>query len=238
MARTALITGGGRRIGQAIALSLAEKGYSIALHYRQSESSAKACLGRIEAMGGECTLFQADFSIEKDLTGLMDHVFARFPECSLLVNNASLFERTSFLESEYDLFNRLFAVNVKAPFFLSRDFARRCHQGQIINVIDTKITQNPVDYFVYVLTKKSLYDFTRLAAKSLGPDIRVNAVCPGLILPPSGQEDKNAFERMGRRIPLRRTGSVEDVLKAIRFLLESPFVTGECVFVDGGENLL
>ena len=105
-------------------------------------------------------------------------------------------------------------------------------------MIDTKITQNPTDYFMYSLTKKNLYDFTRLAAKSLGPNIRVNAVCPGLILPPPGPESNDAFERMGQRIPLRKTGSVDDVVKAIRFLLESPFVTGECVFVDGGENLL
>ena len=105
------------------------------------------------------------------------------------------------------------------------------------NLLDTRITQDSYHYFAYSLTKKALEAFTRMAARELGPRIRVNGVAPGLILP-SADTEKEAFARMGERIPLKSTGKPEDVASAVLFLLENPFITGECVFVDGGEKLL
>jgi NAD(P)-dependent dehydrogenase (short-subunit alcohol dehydrogenase family) len=140
------------------------------------------------------------------------------------------------METDSVFFDRHFNANFKAPFFLSRDFARQCDKGHIINILDTKISGILIEYFVYTLTKKALYEFTHMAAKELGPAIRVNGVCPGLILP-SAYREKEDFEKMGQRVPLKRTGNTESVVSAIRFLINNTFITGECIFVDGGEHL-
>lgn len=236
MTGTALVTGGARRIGRSIALSLAENGFRIALHYRSSLGEAKEVARNIEKKGMECHLFSCDFNDMVDVPKLIPKVFERFPDCNLLVNNASQFERACLMDTDLDLFDRHFNVNFKTPFLLSRDFARYCREGQIINILDTKISGTLIEYFVYTLTKKSLFEFTKLAAKELGPRIRVNAVSPGLILP-SALQSKEDFEKMGSRIPLRRKGDMENVVSTIRFFIENRFITGECIFVDGGEHL-
>lgn len=233
---TALVTGGARRIGRSIALSLAEKGYRIALHYRSSLKEAKEVARNIEHKGMECHLFSCDFNDMVDVLKLIPKVFERLPDCNLLINNASQFERARLMDTDLDLFDRHFNVNFKAPFLLSRDFARHCKEGQIINILDTKISRTPIEYFIYTLSKKSLFEFTKLAAKELGPRIRVNAVSPGLILP-SALQSREDFEKMGARVPLRRKGDMENVVSAIHFFIENSFITGECIFVDGGEHL-
>ena len=234
---TALVTGGARRIGRSIALSLAEKGFRIALHYRSSLKEAKEVARNIEQKGMECHLFSCDFNDMVDVQTFIPKVFERFPDCNLLINNASQFERAHLMDTDVDLFDRHFNVNFKTPFLLSRDFARHCRKGQIINILDTKISSTLIEYFVYTLTKKSLFEFTKLAAKELGPRIRVNAVSPGLILP-SALQSKEDFEKMGARIPLGRKGDTENVVATIHFFIENSFITGECIFVDGGEHLV
>ena len=233
---TALITGGAKRIGRAIALSLAEKGFHISLHYRSSRIEAEEVARNIEQKNVACQLFTCDFNDMEDLSTLIPRVFDRFPDCNLLVNNASIFEQARLLETDQNLFDRQFNTNVKAPFFLSRDFARHCNKGQIINILDTKISRTLVEYFAYTLTKKTLFEFTHMAAKELGPAIRVNGISPGLILP-SAFRNREDFEKMGKSIPLKRTGSPASVVSAVHFLIDSSFITGECIFVDGGEHL-
>ncbi|MEW6234529.1 MAG: SDR family oxidoreductase [Candidatus Omnitrophota bacterium] len=233
---TALITGGAKRIGRALALLLAGKGYRVVLHCHQSLPEAELLAETIRRMKVECHVFTADLNSDKDVNELIPQVFSRFSDFCVLVNNASIFERARLLETDHDLFDRHFNINFKAPFFLSQEFARRCDQGHIINMLDTKIARTVVEYFAYTLTKKALFEFTRMAAKELAPRIRVNAVCPGLILPPRG-EDEEYLIRCGERIPLRRKGSVENVTAAVSYLLDNDFVTGECLFADGGEHL-
>lgn len=236
MNSTALVTGGGRRIGQAIVRGLAEAGWDVALHYHGSQEGAEEMAAHVETLGRRCHLFQADFGVMEEVLGLIPRVFEQLPDCSLLVNNAAIFQRGRLLETDLDLFEHHFQINFRAPFFLTRDFARHCERGQVINILDTKITEELVNYFAYTLTKKALYAFTRMAAKELGPRIRVNGVAPGLILPPPGKGE--AFlEKLGRRTPLGRHGEVKDVVDAVLFLAQSPFITGECLFVDGGEQL-
>lgn len=233
---TALITGGAKRIGRAIALTLADAGYDVAIHYGASKDAARELADEIAGRGRTGAVFEADLGDRQDVDGLVPRVFERFPDCSLLVNNASIFEPGTLLETDDDLFERHFAVNFRAPFFLSRDFARRCRRGQIVNLLDTKIARTVVNHFAYTLTKKALHEFTRMAAKELAPRIRVNGVCPGLILPPPG-EDASYLDSMSKGIPLQAYGDPDAVAKAVLFLVTTPFVTGEVIFVDGGEHL-
>lgn len=237
MSRAALITGGAQRIGKEIALFLFKKHYKIALHYNKSKEAAEEVAQYINKNGGECFLFQCDLCNAASYAGLISEVFDTFQGCVLLINNASVFERAHFHETDEEGFDRQFNINFKAPFFLSRHFAKHCGEGHIINLLDTKVSRNHAPYFVYSLTKKALLEFTKLAAVELGPKIRVNGICPGLILPPAGSKEES-FKRMGEKIPLRTTGNPDYITSAVEFLLDNPFITGECLFVDGGENLL
>jgi pteridine reductase len=233
---TALVTGAAKRLGRAIALGLAENGYNIALHFSSSKADAAETAAEIKERGQECELFSCDLSRMNKVAELIPAVFKSFPDCNVLINSASVFNQQRFLETEESFFDQTFAINFKAPFFLSRDFAKHCRQGQIINLLDTKISKTSREFFVYTLTKKLLADFTELAAKELAPGIRVNGVCPGLILPPPGQGDDYLLEK-SKSIPLQRQGDPDSVVSAILFLLKNQFITGEWIFVDGGEHL-
>lgn len=234
--KAAIVTGGAKRIGRAIALMLADKGYHIALHYHTSESTAIDLAADIRATGQDCCLFQCDLNDFPQVTRLIPDIFKKFPETSLLVNNASMFERSRLMETTEELFDSHFNINLKAPFFLSQYFARESSAEQIINILDTKVARTLIEYFVYTMTKKSLFEFTKMAAKELAPRIRVNGIGPGLILPPLG-EDQTYLSRLSEKIPLKKAGEVDNVLSAISFLLDNAFITGECIYVDGGEHL-
>lgn len=236
MKRTALITGGAKRIGRAIALGVAETGFDIALHYGHSQKEAEKVASEIKAMGRQCHLFQCDLNQMEDVMQLIPRVFKKFPNCNLLINNASIFEKTRFLDTDSDLLDRHLNINLKAPFFLSREFVRYCQEGQIINILDTKISKEVISYFAYAISKKALHAFTRMAAKELSPRIRVNGICPGMILPSKDLSEAD-FEKLSQKIPLRHNGNVQDVVSAVRFFLDNPFVTGDCLYVDGGEHL-
>lgn len=233
----ALITGGAHRIGKACALFLSKKQYKIALHYNHSKEAAEDVGHIIKSNGGECSLFPCDLSNSAAVAAVIPEVFKVFPDCRLLINNASIFERINFLETDEATFDRYFNINFKAPFFLSQHFARQCKEGHIINLLDTKIVRSHSHYFIYLLTKKILFEFTKMAAVELGPGIRVNGICPGLILPSSGAREE-AFQRMAAKIPLQNAGNIDSITSALGFLLENSFVTGECIFVDGGEHLV
>lgn len=231
------MTGGARRIGSAIARALAQRGYDIALHYGSSLRGARRLRGAIERDGRRCGLFPTDLSQEREVLGLIDTVWDVFPDCNLLVNNASIFEAAPLLQTEPDLFDRHFNINLKAPLFLSRDFARRCRTGQIINILDTRVAHLDGSHVVYSLSKKALLEFTKFAAKELGPRIRVNGICPGLILAPAGEGPAH-MKRKSERTPLKRKGDLGSLISALLFLLDNRFITGDCIFVDGGEHLM
>ncbi len=236
MTQAALVTGGAKRIGFAIAAALAERGYDIALHYHSSRSEAEQAAESIQKKGRACVLYPCDLNRIEDVLALIPAVFERFPGCRLLVNNASIFERAKLMETDPDLFERLFNINFRAPFFLSKIFASRCRSGVITNLCDAKISKEMTSYFMYSLTKKMLYEFTRMAAKELGPEIRVNAVAPGMILP-SMDHTEDDLKRMSLKLPLQRKGDESKVVSALLFLMQNEYVTGECIFVDGGEHL-
>jgi len=237
--KTALVTGAARRIGKGIALFLAEKGYNIALHYSSSDDDAQKTAAAIREMGVKCEMFKCDFSDEAETFSLIQRVFRTFPALTLLVNNASIFERGTIADTDVNKFNRYIAVNVKAPFFLTRDFAHLCKTGHIINILDSGITHafaKRGNYAVYTLSKRALAELTGISAIEFAPDIRVNAVAPGLIFPPAGKSD-DFLDKKAQNIPLKRKGSVADIVKAVEYLLENDFITGQVLYIDGGEHL-
>lgn len=233
---TVLITGATRRIGKEIALSLARCGYNIALHY--NENSPEALVAEIEALQGSvrCVPFRCDFTDFRALASLIPAVIEEFDDLQVLVNNASIFKPSKIIETTEALFDSHFDVNLKAPFFLSQGFAQNVDTGSIVNILDTKISSNNSSHAAYLLTKKVLGDLTRMTAKEFAPGIRVNAVAPGLILPQNGK-DQTYFDKLTQKIPLKKRGFPTDVAKAIVFLIESEFITGEIINVDGGEMI-
>ena len=233
---TALITGAARRIGQAIALEVASLGYNVALHYHHSKEPAEAIAAEIRQKGVECGLFSCDLSDEDQTAQLIAKVFKKFPGLNLLVNSASIFERSKFSLQDLKLFNDHFAVNLKAPFILSSEFFRLCKKGQIINLLDTNIVKNKTSHVAYLLTKKSLSDLTKLAAVEFAPHIRVNGIAPGLILPAKG-DTAESLDRMAQNIPLKRKGALGYITQSVRFLIENDYLTGQFIFNDGGEHL-
>ncbi len=234
--KSALITGGAKRIGKDIAVYLAENGFDIALHYNTSKAEAEEVSKEIKSKGQNCILFQCNLSNIKDALSLIEKVKQSFSSLSLLINNASIFEKRSFLETDIDFFDSTFNTNFKAPFFLSQGFAKNFKSGHIINLLDTNITRDRTKYFIYNLSKKMLSEFTKMSAAELAPDIRVNAIAPGPILPPSN-DGKEYLEREMNSVPLKRWGTISEILQSIDFLLKNEYLTGQCIFVDGGEHL-
>lgn len=232
----ALITGGAKRIGKSISLALADRGYNIALHYSTSESEAKKVKNRIIAKGVDCTLFQADLNQNSEIEKLIPEVLKQFINLNLLINNASVFERKTFTDTDMDIFNRHFNINFKAPFFITQSFAEHVSSGQIINILDTKISGPSKNYFIYTLSKKCLYDFTKMAARELAPDIRINGISPGLIMA-SENINPEIIESVREKIPLKNSGGIRQIIAVIDFLIKNKSITGEIIFVDGGEHL-
>ncbi len=232
----ALVTGGGRRIGAAVARALAEDGYDVALHYFTSAEPAERVAAEVEALGRRCRLFRCDLNDHREMSALVPAVREHFAGLNVLVNNASIFERGTLRETGRDLFERHFNINLKAPFFLIQAFAESCAAGQVINILDTRVSRSDPHHAAYTLSKKTLLELTKMAARELGPAIRVNGVSPGMILPPPGGV-VDELERRSHALPLKRIGDTDNLVAAVRFLLNNPFVTGESIHVDGGEHL-
>lgn len=231
------MTGGSQRIGRAICLSLAQRGFDIALHCNHSKKEASLLAAEISRKGVRCEVFVCDLAKEKDVLLLLGKVRAKFPNLNVLINNASIFIPSKFERRDLKLFDAHWAINLKAPFILSSDFARLCRQGQIINILDTKVTKNKTAHVAYILSKKSLHELTKLMAVEFAPRIRVNAVAPGIILPPPGKGN-SYLQKRAAQIPLKKAGDVRYITQSVEFLMDNDFVTGQVIFADGGESLI
>lgn len=236
MPKAALITGGSRRIGKSISIQLSELGYDIALHFNSSAKEAYETKILIENKGVNCEIFKCDISDTKEVLKLLQKVLKKLPHTNLLINNASIFEQIGFLNVSLKDFERDFNTNFKAPFFLTQSFAKLLSRGMVINLLDARVSKIHTAHFVYNISKKALYHFTLMAAKELGPKIRVNAICPGPILPVSGEDNKH-LTKLANKTPLKKLGDTSYINLAIKYLIENPFVTGEILFVDGGQHL-
>jgi len=238
MSKTALITGGARRIGKAMVLHLANQGWNIAIHY--NTSAEEAILFRDKLVESyprqQFELFKADLNSTVELEMLIPQVVKTMGNLDLLINNASVFEKDSFVHTSTELLDLQMNINFRAPFILGRDFAKLVKKGLIINFTDTRIVTNKSNFAAYSLSKKLLWELTKMEALELGPDIRVNAIAPGLTLPPEEKDDDYLLKLAGN-IAMKRPGGLEPILKSLDYILNNDYLTGQLLFCDGGENL-
>ena len=234
---TALVTGAAKRIGREVALHLAQEGYSIALHYHHSKAEAMATAQAIYKLGRCCELFCCDLGDEVQTLKLIPQAFKAFPNLNVLINSASIFIPNQFGVSDLTFFKTHWDINYKAPYILTCEFARLVKKGQVINFVDANVVKYKTKYADYLMTKKALLEFTKMAAVQWGPRIRVNGISPGMILSPVNNQPDDRKKR-ARQIPLQRTGNPAHILQSVRFLLENDYLTGQIIANDGGENLI
>ncbi|HOY10544.1 MAG TPA: SDR family oxidoreductase [Candidatus Omnitrophota bacterium] len=235
--KAALVTGGAKRLGAAMAVKLAELGYDIALHYHRSRKAAESIRRAVEKKGGACRLFPADLADQEGAGNLIAQVFKIFPGLNLLVNNASVYKPNTAFKEDLRLYDETLDLNLKAPCLLTGQFARICQKGDVINMLDARVSQNQTASLYYLLSKKALKEFTQMAALALAPAVRVNAIAPGAILPPEGKGELY-MKALAKTIPQKETQNPDQVLRALVFLLENPCYTGQILYVDGGTHLI
>ena len=236
--RVALVTGGAVRVGRAISSALAEDGYRLVVHYNSSYGPADVLVNEIRSKGGEAVAIGADLADAEAVRRLAEEAVDAFGGVDVLVNNASVFPAERLEETDEALWDHTIAVNLKAPFFLIRHLAAtlRERRGAVINLADLAGIQTWGAYAAHGISKAGVVHLTRVAARSLAPDVRVNGIAPGTVLPPESMSD-DEIRGLAERAPLRKNGSPEDVVRALRYLLAADFVTGETLVVDGGRLL-
>ncbi len=236
---TALVTGAATRIGRAIALALAGDGWTVAVHYRQSESEALEVAGLIRENGGRAKPVQADLSVESEAAALLPLVRREVGPVGCLVNNASEFERDEIGDMTRTSWDLHLETNLRAPALLMQDMARLLPDGRkgvIVNLLDQRVLNLTPHFVSYTVSKAALWTLTRTMAMAMAPRIRVNAIGPGPALP-SKRQSRADFDRQIGRLPLRCAGTPQEIAAAIRFILAMPSMTGQMIALDGGQHL-
>lgn len=238
--KIAIVTGGGVRLGRAMALALAEQGAHVAVHYNASAGPARQVVEQIAALGVQALAVQADLSQPHLASSIVERTVVHFGRVDILVNSAAIFEPGNWDDTDEENWDRHFDINLKSPFFLTQAFARQIQPEQrahVINIIDWTAVYPGVDHLAYTLTKSGLWALTQSLAQALAPSIQVNAIAPGMILPPPGKGPDYLVEN-AHKIPLKRAGSAQEIVKALLYLLDADFVTGQTIYVTGGRHLL
>lgn len=240
MPRTALITGAARRIGRTLATGLAEEGWHVWLHYRDSAEEAEQLRDELTAQGHRATLVQADLARPEDTDKLCTLIRRADPPLSLLINNASLFEYDAVGNVTAEALHTHFAVNAATPVLLAqamietwKEKSQTDEQANIINLLDNKLYALNPDYFSYTLGKAALSTATHMLAMAAAPELRVNGIAPGITLI-SGKQSEEEFARCHRNNPLRRGCTPGQILETVRYILSAPSLTGEIIRIDGG----
>ena len=237
---TVLVTGGARRLGRAIALDLANHGWRVAVHYHASAAEAFEVVAMIEAEGGKAAAFPADLSRIEALAPLIESCAATLGPLTCLINSAACFEWDDIDTLDRASWQTHLDVNLRAPVFLAQAFARNLPNGAsgtIVNVIDQRVLRLDPAFLSYTIAKSALLTATQTLAQALAPSIRVNAIAPGPVLP-SLKQSEEEFARECRSTLLGRGVGVEDVTAAIRFLLDTPSITGQMIALDSGQHLV
>ncbi|MBP8132329.1 MAG: SDR family oxidoreductase [Candidatus Hydrogenedentes bacterium] len=234
--KTALVTGGARRLGAATSLALAEAGAHIVLHYGASGREAAQIAAQVSGHGVRCALVQADLAQPDNVAGLFQRAVDAAGPVDFLINSAAIFPEAALEACTTGKLAENIQINAVAPLRLSLDFAAQGREGCIVNFLDTMVADYDRKHVPYHLSKRMLYTLTRILALECAPKVRVNAVAPGLILPPEGK-DEHYLAALAHSNPLQRYGNPRAVTEAVLFLLRSAFVTGQVIFLDGGRHL-
>lgn len=239
MKNYALITGGADRIGKAVSIHLAKQGYNLVLHYNSSKEKAEKLKDELKSIYSDIKveLLEINFLKENDFDQIFRELKKKNITIEVLVNCASDFIPSNFKNQGSELLDKEMTINFKNPYLLTKAFARVFGKGNIINFVDTKVSKNSTVHLDYILSKKLLKDFTIISAVELAPNIRVNGIAPGLILPPEGK-DESYLLNLAKDIPLKTIGNLDEILKAVQFILDSYFFTGQILYIDGGEHLI
>ena len=238
--KTALVTGGGIRVGKAIALALAAEGTNLVIHYNRSQDPAEETASLARSLGVQAITLGADFNDSKAVEALFSQALSEFKAIDILVNSAAIYLRGNGLETDRQAWEMQFRINLKAPFLLTQSFARQLPKGRpgrILNIADAQINQHRPDHFAYRLTKNALVEMTRMFALELAPDITVNALGLGIMLPLADRGDVDLETYARENVPLNRTGSPEIAAENALHLITSDFTTGAFLQVDGGQYL-
>jgi NAD(P)-dependent dehydrogenase (short-subunit alcohol dehydrogenase family) len=235
----ALITGGARRIGRALVGAAAEAGYDVAIHVRAMDDEAEAAAAEVRAKGRKSTIIACDLRKESATVALVGEAETELGPVTLLVNSASVFEEDAFSDMNRASWDAHVETNLRAPLVLAQVFARRLpadREGLIVNLIDQRVLNPTPDFFSYSLSKAALWDATRLMAQALAPRVRVNGIGPGPTLP-SIHQDQTDFDAEVARTLMQRPATPGEIAGALRFLIESPSVTGQMIAIDAGQHL-
>jgi pteridine reductase len=238
--RVALVTGAGIRVGRAIALGLAQAGADIAVHYRSSGAGAEEVCGKVRALGRRAAPVSGDLADPLACSAVVAEAAQAFGGVDFLVHSASTFRRASLEETTAELWDSAMAVNARAGFLLARAAAPtlKARRGRIVLVSDFLAVQPARGYLAHAVSKAAVEGLVRALAIELAPEVSVNGVAPGIVLPPEGTPPEEAA-RWARPVPARRNGTPEDVASTVVFLCAGPaFLTGQVVRVDGGRSLI
>lgn len=244
----ALVTGAAARLGRAMALFLAGRGFDVAIHYAGSADDAETVAAEARALGVRAVTLQADLLDEGQTAGLIPAATAALGPLSVLVNNASIFEYDTIHSATLDSWNRHIGSNLRAPFVLTQAFAAQAPKGArdaagepvaqslIVNMIDQRVRKLTPEFMTYTLAKMGLWALTQTSAQALAPDIRVNAIGPGPTLQ-GGRQSADHFARQRAATVLGRGANPADITAALGYFLDAPAVTGQLLCVDGGQHL-
>jgi NAD(P)-dependent dehydrogenase (short-subunit alcohol dehydrogenase family) len=237
--RTALVTGAARRVGRAIACDLARAGWAVAVHYNSSPEDAAETARLIASTGGRAITLQADLTDEAAVRGLVAAAERALGPVTLLVNNASVFENDTATTRDRAVWDANMAVNLRAPFVLSQEMAARLGEngpGNIVNIVDQRVLNLTPFFTSYTVSKAALWTLTQTLAMAFAPTVRVNAIGPGPVLP-SPRQTEEQFKRQYELLPLGRSVDPAEIARAVRFILESPSMTGQIILLDAGQHL-
>ncbi|NJD20797.1 MAG: SDR family oxidoreductase [Gemmatimonadetes bacterium] len=234
----ALVTGGAVRLGRDISLGLAEAGYDLVVHYRSSRGPAEEVARAVEALGRRCVLHGGDLTDPAVPGAMVEAARAAYGRLDLLVNSAASFDARPLAEVDAPAWDAVMDLNVRAPHLLVRaaEGMLRSSRGAVVNVLDLSAFQPWSEHAAHAVSKAALAQLTRVQARALAPEVRVNAVAPGAVLPPEGYPEER-LEALRSRTPLGTLGTPEDVVRAVVFLAGAAFVTGQILAVEGGRLL-
>nr|WP_321407930.1 SDR family oxidoreductase [uncultured Carboxylicivirga sp.] len=239
MVKTALITGGAKRLGKSMAEFLAAKGWNVIIHANNSIDVAQQLALDLHTKYPKQKFKAEKFNLSdwKNATVFIDDILINHSQIDLLINNASKYSPGKLIETNKELLEEMMAIHYYSPLLLSKQLAVNTKSFSIVNILDSAIVNNQTDHSIYLMAKKSLAEFTKMAAVEWAPNIRVNAIAPGPVLPVEGKSQE-VFNKVVKKTPLQTKVDLNSILSTLHFLIENHNVTGQIMFCDSGQHLI